>query len=178
MRTVLIAGAVFFMLQGTGPSLAQIPPSRQFDFWIGSWRISQHILQQDGSWVEFPATTTVVNEGFALVEHWKGTVQFFWEGMEKPEKMRGLSVRSYDDKNHRWQIYWMDSRRPTFGLFEGSFKNGIGSFYRNGIGADGSSYVARITFEHPEPDLALWELAISKDGKTWNALWRMRMTRR
>jgi hypothetical protein len=64
----------------TQPCLS--PEAREFDFWIGDWIIEQKILQQDGSWLKLDATTSVSPDlnGCAIVEHWEGSVQFFWEG--------------------------------------------------------------------------------------------------
>lgn len=72
--------------------------ARAFNFWIGEWNIRQEILQQDGTWLELPAHTSVAAalDGSALIEHWSGQVLFFWEGMTEPRAMKGLSVRAYD----------------------------------------------------------------------------------
>jgi hypothetical protein len=42
----------------------------------------------------------------ALIERWEGRVSFFWEGMEEPEAMTGLSVRAYDPRAAKWFIHW------------------------------------------------------------------------
>jgi hypothetical protein len=57
------------------------PVHRQFDFWIGDWDVSQEFPQPDGSIVRLDARSTVSREmeGCALLERWRGEVQYFWE---------------------------------------------------------------------------------------------------
>jgi hypothetical protein len=162
------------------PAPCDTPEARQFDFWVGHWDIAQRILRADGSWVELPATTVVSKdlEGCALVEHWEGTVQFFWEGMQEPLALHGLSVRAYDPTSRRWRIHWMDTRHPTFGTFEGGFEKGTGTFLKSSTGADGKPLLTRITFSDITDESVHWSLAISRDeGAAWTTLWIMDMRR-
>jgi hypothetical protein len=166
--------------QHESASACTAPEARQFDFWIGEWRINQTILQADGSWLELAATTNVTPSlnGCALIEHWQGKVLFFWEGMKEAEPLLGLSVRSFDPKTGKWFIYWMDSRNRRFGVFEGKFKDGKGEFFRSGTTRDGKPLLSRITFSGITETAVAWELAIStNEGKTWQALWKMDMKR-
>jgi len=151
-----------------------------FDLWIGNWRIQQKFLRQDGTWLELPAKTSVspALDGRALVEHWQGEVQFFWEGMESVEQMQGLSVRSYDPKTEKWYIHWMDSRTPRFNTpYVGNFVTGRGEFFREWETPQGKR-IGRITFSDITTDSVHWELAVSSDdGHTWRAIWVMNMDR-
>ena len=75
--------------------------------------------------VSVPARTSVAStlDGCALIERWEGEVQFFWEGMQAPAPMQGLSVRAYDPETGRWYIHWMDTRTPRFeGPYTGRFE--------------------------------------------------------
>jgi hypothetical protein len=154
--------------------------ARAFDFWIGDWNIQQKILQKDGTWLELKARTSVSKtlNGSALIEHWEGQVQFFWEGMQKPELMKGLSVRAYDPQTRKWYIHWMDTRRPFFGTpYSGGFDQGRGEFFRTWQTPEGER-MGRITFSNISSNSVDWELAISKDdGKSWSTLWTMHMER-
>jgi len=156
------------------------PESHEFDFWIGDWIIRQKILRQDGTWLELDAKTSVspALDGFALVEHWEGEVQFFWEGMQSVEPMKGLSVRSYDVQSGKWIIHWMDTRTPHFGAsYTGNFSKGKGEFFREWETPQGKR-MGRITFSDITPDSVYWELAISGDeGQTWSTIWMMDMSR-
>jgi hypothetical protein len=156
------------------------PEARQFDFWLGKWQIHQKILNQDGSWLELPARTSVASalDGCALVEHWRGKVKFFWEGMKDVESMEGLSVRAYDAQSGKWRLHWMSSRTPRFGnAFEGNFHAGRGEFFSTRQEPRGKQ-LSRITFSNITKNSVHWDLAISNnDGKTWTTLWIMEMRR-
>lgn len=183
MRAVALVASLLALplpavVQETGACAA--PEARQFDFWIGDWDIRQRILQQDGTWLELEASTSVspALEGCALVEHWSGTVQFFWEGMTEPEPMEGLSVRAYDAEAGDWSIHWMDTRTPRFGEpYRGTFDGDRGEFFRSWETPQGPR-TGRITFSDIAPDAVTWELAISADGgDSWTTLWIMEMRR-
>lgn len=152
----------------------------EFEFWIGNWDIQQRILQRDGSWLELPARTSVSKalDGCALIEHWQGEVLFFWQGMQKAEPMKGLSIRSRDPKSGNWQIFWMDTRAPLFGNpYIGQFTDGRGEFFREWGAPDGPRK-GRITFTDITENTVRWELAVSTDsGRTFNSIWTMTMRR-
>jgi hypothetical protein len=156
------------------------PEARAFDFWIGNWAIQQRILQQDGTWFRAEATTSVspTLNGSALLEHWVGTVQFFWEGMNTPQMMQGLSIRAYDPQTGKWYIHWMDTRAPYFGdPYIGNFDQNQGEFYREWRTPQGKR-LGRITFSEITLDSVVWDLAMSTDeGQTWTTLWIMEMSR-
>jgi hypothetical protein len=156
------------------------PEARDFDFWVGDWRIEQQILSPDGTWMPFAATSSVAPAlgGCALVEHWEGRVQFFWEEMREPVQMKGLSVRAYDPQTKKWYIHWMDTRTPHFGgPYAGNFNAGQGRFFREWESPQGLR-TGRITFSDITADSVKWELAVSNDeGQSWTPLWVMRMYR-
>lgn len=156
------------------------PEARAFDFWIGEWTIEQRILGPDGAWLMLPAKTSVrpTLDGCALVEHWEGEVQFFWEGMEEPESIQGLSVRAYDPVDRIWRIHWMDTRSRRFGPpYSGGFRDGRGEFKRMRDTGEGR-LLTRIVFSEIDAEKVHWELGISSDeGETWTTLWVMEMRR-
>ena len=159
----------------------QTPEARAFDFWIGDWDIQQRLLKRDGSWLTLPARTSVTRalDGCALVEHWQGDVLFFWEGMQAPETMTGLSVRAYDPQAGKWFIHWMDTRLPRFGApYTGNFVDGRGEFFRE-LETPQGRRLGRITFSNVTAESVSWALDVSSDqGKTWQTLWTMKMARR
>ncbi len=153
---------------------------RQFDFWIGSWRIEQRILRDDGEYIELPASTRVskILNGCAILEQWQGEVQFFWEGMKAPQAMTAISIRAVDPDTGYWRIHWMDSRTPRFDVpYEGSFAGDRGEFTRTVDTADGIQ-LGRIVFERRGTARVDWSLSISSDrGAHWRSLWLMEMHR-
>lgn len=184
--TLALAWGLCAGLHGTRPASAREssacsdPKARAFDFWIGEWDIRQEILRRDGTWIELPAQTSVATslDGCALIEHWHGRVQFFWEGMQEPQEISGLSVRAYDPETAKWYIHWMDTRTPRFGTpYAGNFADGRGEFFREIETANGRR-LGRITFSGIADDSVHWDLAVSADqGKTWRTLWKMAMRR-
>jgi hypothetical protein len=180
MYSLLLAAAVTLAgAQQVRPCTG--PEARAFDFWIGDWDIRQQILRKDGTWLEWPARTSVTAtlDGCALIERWEGRVSFFWEGMEEPEAMTGLSVRAYDPRAAKWFIHWMDTRSPSFGTpYSGNFVKGRGEFFRE-FETPAGSRIGRITFSDIAANEVGWTLAVSSDGgKTWQTLWTMKMLRR
>jgi hypothetical protein len=182
--------AIATALAASGPALAGAQPAdpactspeaRQFDFWLGDWAIEQRILRQDGSYAEFPARTSVrpAAAGCALVEEWRGTVQFFWAGMEAPAELHGLSVRAWDPAAGAWVIHWLDDMDPALGEpFVGGFEDGRGTFTQTTTGPDGVERMSRIRFENPADGVVDWSLETSRDGgESWTTLWSMHMTR-
>lgn len=157
------------------------PTHREFDFWLGSWEVTQEILAPDGSYLELSARSSVQKTlgGCALLEVWRGRVQFFWQGMTEPDSLRALSVRSFDREATQWRIHRMDSRDPVLGEpFVGGFEGGVGTFTRETRRPDGDPLLSRIRFRRPGPDRVDRELAVSTDGgATWTTLWVMRFRR-
>jgi len=186
-RSCVCAGLVLLLLpglagaQGSDEAACAAPEARQFDFWLGDWTIDQRILRPDGSYLELPARTSVRSAvtGCALVEEWRGDVQFFWAGMEAPAELHGLSVRAWDPETRTWVIHWLDDMDPVLGEpFIGGFEDGRGVFTQTTTGPDGVERTFRITFENPADGVVDWQLAFSRDGgASWTTLWSMRMTR-
>ena len=169
-----------FMFAQNSMHKAQAGP-HAFDFWIGDWNISQKILQKNGSYIETKATTSVssILDGDALIEHWKGDVKFFWEGMNEVEPMKGFSIRYFDPGTKKWNIRWMDTSTRKLGeAFTGNFKEGKGEFFLERETKRGKS-INRITFSNITNNSVDWDLAVSNNnGKTWTKIWIMNMTRR
>lgn len=155
-------------------------PARAFDFWVGDWNIRQQILREDGTYLELPAKTSVsvALDGCALIEYWEGEVQFFWEGMERPEMMKAISVRAYEPRTKKWHIHWMDTRSRYFDTpYVGDFADGRGEFYREWKTPEGTR-VGRIAFSSISRDSVSWSLAVSSDGRqSWTPMWMMEMRR-
>ena len=180
-----LALAAALALPGTlagqaAPGACEAPGARDFDFWIGEWAVAQEILSETGAWETYAARSTVTPalDGCALVERWRGTVRFFWEGMRDPEAIEGLSVRA-PDGDGAWRIHWMDSRSPRFGEpWVGGFEAGVGTFLRPYRAPGGGEGLNRIRFFDVRERTVEWELAVSPDGgATWTPLWRMHFER-
>jgi hypothetical protein len=145
----------------------------EFDFWIGEWNIEQEILNKDGTYSKLAATNSVKKElsGCAIIENWEGDVLFFWEGMSKPEKILGYSIRTFNSADSTWSIYWMDTRTKTLSEpFVGKFSNQIGEFFRENEGGR-----SKIIFSDINQKIVLWELLLfDKNSHNWVSIWKMK----
>lgn len=157
------------------------PEARQFDFWIGSWDVSNSNRKPAAPddtthYPTGPATDLVhsVLDGCAIVEHWNGYLSF--------GHVLGFSVRAWDPGKGKWVLVldWPAARGASFGVLEGTFQNGVGSFYNDVTTPDGRSFRVRYRFSKITPTSLQWDGARSTDGgQTWEApFWIMRFTRR
>jgi hypothetical protein len=82
------------------------PSAQQFDFWVGSWRVTQN-----GK----PAGTNVIErilDGCALLENWSGA-----------KGGAGKSLNFYDRSDGLWHQTWIDRNGGALFL-SGKFANG------------------------------------------------------
>ena len=160
---------------------AQIPQATcnytEFDFWLGEWNIEQEILDKDGNYLKLPARNTVekIVDDCVIIEKWSGDVQFFWEGMSKPEKLSALSIRTFNETDSTWSIYWIDSRiKKLSNPYIGKFNNHRGEFIR-----EDEARLSKIVFYAITPDLVKWELQVyNKMNNDWTAVWKMKFIRK
>jgi hypothetical protein len=149
--------------------------SRDFDFWIGRWRIRNERLvkrlQGCTEWETFEARGRawllpggLGNMDEFVTDHWPGFV--------------GMSLRLHDPRTRQWSIYWVSNQK---GVLEppvvGSFAGDVGVFEgRDEL--DGRPIVVRFTWSGITGPAVRWEQAFSPDaGRTWETNWIMAMTR-
>jgi hypothetical protein len=176
MRAALAWGVlVLRAVTAEGAEMSTRDGSRDFDFWMGSWKVHNRRLRErlkgSTTWDEFGATARasqllggVGNQDVFRTDFAGG--------------FTGMSFRFYDKATGQWSIYWADSRR---GALEppvvGSFAGDLGTFE----GADvfeGRPIRVRFTWSRAQPASPRWEQAFSEDGgRTWETNWVMEMTR-
>lgn len=161
----------------------KLPPpeqsAREFDFLIGTWNIVQHVLQNDGNWLEFTACSVfnIDLDGYAVIEHWEGVTLLPWEGMTEPESRKALSIRAFEPQTKLWNIYWIDSRNRQFiPTSTGSFKDGCGGEFFSFLDPNNPQVRGRITFSNIKADSVDWDFAVSK-GDDWKKIWTMKLIR-
>ena len=126
------------------------PAHRQFDFWIGTWNVTQAGKVAGQNKIE-----SILN-GCALMESWQGT-----------GGVTGHSLNIYDNTRDVWHQTWVDSTGSLLTL-EGRFKDG--AMVLEGIAADekGVKTRQRITWTAASANEVrqLWESSVDA-GKTW-----------
>ncbi len=146
--------------------------ANDFDFFVGSWEISNHKLNgrlvHSKSWTDFTAKCSVnkILNGIGNTDHFYAT----FDG--KP--FEGLTLRLFDPKTKLWSIYWAASDK---GKLEppvlGSFKGNIGTFYGRDTW-NRKSVIVQYRWNKTNPKDLLWSQAYSTDnGKTWEWNWYM-----
>jgi len=150
-------------------------PARDFDFWMGHWKIRNRrlVARLAGSteWAEFDAAVVARpllggagNEDEYHTDYWPDFI--------------GMSFRFFNPETKEWAIYWADNKRgvldpPVFGSFAGD----TGIFEGNDTFA-GRPIRVRFTWLRVTTATPRWEQAFSADdGKTWETNWVMEMTR-
>lgn len=127
------------------------PESRQLDFWIGEWTVSDPAGVVVGENV-----ITSDLEGCVLRESWT-------DGYGG----RGTSVNVYDPATRLWHQVWT-SDNGTVNHYQGEWRDGSMRFVAQGFGdADGETRHRRMTFT-PHPDGSVRQrIEESEDGTTW-----------
>jgi hypothetical protein len=146
-----------------------------FDFEVGEWQVHhRRISAASGKWIEFDGTCShrLLMDGAANMEEHQ---------LNSPEgAYRALALRSYDKKENRWSIWWLDERYPEGPIgppVQGRFENGVGTFYADYVQA-GKAMRGRFIWSDITATSARWEQASSADGgKTWQTNWYMELRR-
>jgi len=144
----------------TAPSPTPVTPDcdtshhREFDFWIGSWRVTE----PDGT---LAGTNTIrpMLDGCVLFESWTGA-----------QGGRGHSFTLYSRQDGRWHQTWVDNRGSLLQL-AGGLVDGEMVLRGSGRARDGAAIEHRITWT-PKVDGTVrqhWE--VTRDGgATWSTV--------
>ena len=147
--------------------------ARDFDFWMGSWRIENRRLRRRlagcRDWDTFTATGVArpLPGGLGNQDEFRTD---FWPGFV------GTTYRFHDPVARTWSIFWADNRGhalqpPVVGRFEGD----TGIFEGDDVLDDRR---IRVRFTWTRGESPRWEQAFSADGgETWEVNWTMVMTR-
>jgi hypothetical protein len=135
---------------GAAAKACASPSHRQFDFWLGTWNVTQAGKTAGQNKIE-----SILN-GCAVMESWKGT-----------GGVTGHSLNIYDSTRDVWHQTWVDSTGSLLTL-EGHFKGG--AMVLEGVATDekGKKARQRITWTAPSPNEVrqLWQSSID-EGKSW-----------
>jgi len=138
-------------MPGSSPPPACLSPEfRQFDFWIGKWKVTNPQGQQVGT-----SEISRVSEGCAIREQWTSATG-----------QGGMSINYYDASEGKWHQDWVGGDGTILHL-RGGLKEGAMILSGEGRGKKGT-IINRITWT-PLPDgrvRQLWESS-SDAGATW-----------
>ena len=160
---------------GTAQTTESAVRERDFDFWMGSWKVRNRRLRRrlagSHDWDVFEATSVA---------------RPLLDGLGNEDEFRtdfdggfiGMSFRFFDPETKQWWIYWADTRRcgeldpPVIGSFEGD----VGVFEGEDT-FEGRPILVRFIWSGVTTPTPRWEQAFSEDdGETWETNWIMDFT--
>jgi hypothetical protein len=150
-----------------------------FDFVFGQWSVHNRKLLDPldpacTEWLEFASVAAAepILGGLGNTDH-------IWvDGTGSMPAFEGFTLRLFDPRTRRWQIWWSSTRQP--GVLDppvvGSFAGGSGVFECDDLLG---GRPARVRFSWTQhPSTPRWEQAFSFDaGKTWSHNWTMDFVR-
>ncbi len=123
---------------------------RQFDFWVGEWRV----FTADGQLAGTNRIEKLLN-GCLLLEHWRSV-----QGGE------GRSINYFDPGARRWVQAWVDAQGTVIAV-QGALDGGVMRFSGDHVYPDGRRERFRMTFT-PQADGRVRQfIEQSKDGGAW-----------
>ncbi len=166
--------------------LGHAPPSeagdetRQFDFWIGEWDVTQKHRLPSGQWFADPRSRLEVYpvlSGDAIVEHFRGPV-----GSPDGRELYGYSLRAFDPAKEKWValLLWPSPQAGGgFGTLEGVFHHNRCEIFTEWTNPEGETRLVRYTFSDSIDGYYRWNDDTSTDGgETWASRFIMEGVRR
>lgn len=152
---------------------------RDFDFFIGRWRIHNRKLAdvldpECTEWLEFEATGEMrtILDGLGNIDHYSAV-------LPDGRALEGFTLRLFDPETRLWKIWWASTNRPGYldQPVAGRFTGRHGQFLCDDV-LNGQPVKVRYDWTHIDDQSARWEQAFSyDDGKTWQSNWYMAFTR-
>ncbi|MEL7497082.1 MAG: FG-GAP-like repeat-containing protein [Planctomycetota bacterium] len=141
--------------------------ARQFDFWVGDWKVENKHLRTNGQWRPGGIANARIRhalDGRVIVEQWRGTDSL---------ALRGFSFRIYDTEQKRWEIIlnWHSGSPSSFSLMAGNFDESKGAFFPP------AKSTPRFTFSKAKTESCQWDQATSANGRDYTTNWIMSFSR-
>ena len=155
--TSLVLSSSLLAQSPSPPSAAALAPPpacqdaefRQFDFWVGKWKVTNPNGQQVGT-----SEVSRQSEGCAIREQWTSA-----------SGKGGMSINYYDPAEKKWHQDWIGGDGTILHL-HGGMKNSAMVLSDEAKGGQ-SALVNRISFTPMPGGKVKQEWSISKDGQTW-----------
>jgi len=158
-RGLIIAVAVLFAAGEARGQQAQEPPCadeahHQFDFWVGTWEVTN----AQGQVVGTNEISSILG-GCVLLEEWQSAGPY-----------SGKSLNIYDAANDKWHQTWVDNGGLLLEL-DGKLVDGNMVMKGRRPGQDGTEVLHRITWAPLEDGdvRQTWDTS-ADDGGTWTTL--------
>lgn len=133
---------------GTGPARpCSAPAYRQFDFWAGSWAVTDPSGKRVGS-----NRIEIILGGCALQEHWRGA-----------GGGSGTSLNIYDARRRVWHQTWVDGGGGLL-VIEGGLEHGSMVLSGTSRSRAGKQVLNRITWTPRDADHVRQHWQVSTDG--------------
>lgn len=163
---VVGAAAGMTLLPGTGPADGAVGPEthqerrctdpahRQFDFWVGHWKVADPDGQEVGT-----NRITRILDGCVLREEYEGSGGY-----------AGTSLNIYDSSAERWHQTWVDTGGLLLQL-DGGMEDGRMVLAGDRVDREGRPVRDRIAWEPLEDGRVRQTWEVSRDGgETWETI--------
>ena len=144
-------------------------PSRQFDFFLGTWKARIDFMAPDGSWktVEGTVTTVSLAGGNAQMD----TVE--------TELFTSSGVRAYNVGTGLWDYTMFDSlQMKGLQMWTGGLSDGRAEFNGEVKVPTGGTLPARVVIENIKPTSFNWHVEVRQDGSNWRTVLKWALERR
>lgn len=149
------------------------PATRQFDFWVGTWKLDGKTRQPGtDTWAETHSTNhiTKILDGMVVHEDFKQPAS------KGQPAYRGESWSVYNPGAKIWRQTWVDNQGGYIPL-RGEFKDGKMTLVTLANPAKPEVF-SRMVYSHIEAKAFDWDWELSIDnGKTWQLQWHVHYTR-
>jgi hypothetical protein len=169
LAAILLSLAVVPNLFGQAlPNPCAAAEQKQLDFWVGEWELTWP-TQKPGVTGHGTNSIRRILDGCVVQENFSG---------ENSAPLRGTSVSLFDAASHKWKQTWVDNE-GSYLDFTGGMENGLMTFQREGMLADGSRSLQRMVWKNVTADALDWSWESSSDGgKTWKVQWPIHYKRK
>ena len=131
------------------------PGYRQFDFWVGEWKVVNTSNQQVGT-----NSVRLLEDGCIVEENWTSG-----RGGQT-----GKSFNFYNPTTGKWHQSYMDNQGGNW-MMDGEYKEGALK-YEGAIYSPGRTVLVHMTFFNLGPDkVRQWAETSTDQGKSWQVTW-------
>jgi len=128
------------------------PESRQFDFWIGEWRVENEKGEKAGD-----SSIQLILGDCVIFENWTSV-----------RGMTGKSFNTWNPYRKKWQQSWVADTGDVQDFRDGEFKDGVMRFLAEAVTREGKPILRRLSFHHLNKDRVRQHSERSLDGgKSW-----------